>query len=211
MSPSVEADHLAGLGLFPLRQVLFPGAKLALKIFEARYTDLITDCLRRQRPFGVVCLTQGDEVRGRSGAVAFASAGVLARIDAVDAEQPGLLRLACIGTHRFRLDAAAAQQPGGLWVADVRLLPDDPETVPDERFAPTVRALGQAIDKLQAQRSTPFAAPYRLDDAGWVANRWCELLPVPLAAKQRLMELDDPQLRLQLVHEYLLGQGVVGD
>jgi Lon protease-like protein len=34
-----------------------------------------------------------------------------------------------------------------------------------------------------------LAPPYRLDDAGWVANRWCELLPVPLAAKQKLMAL----------------------
>ncbi len=209
MSAADAADRLPGLGLFPLRQVLFPGARLALKVFEARYTDLVADCLRRQRPFGVICLTQGGEVRGRGGTVAFASAGVLARIDAVDAEQPGLLRLACLGTRRFRLDAPAAQQPDGLWVAEARLQLDDPDTAPDERFAPTVRALGQAIDRLQAQGSTPFATPYRLDDAGWVANRWCELLPVSLAAKQRLMELDDPQLRLQLVHEYLVGQGVV--
>jgi Lon protease-like protein len=42
-----------------------------------------------------------------------------------------------------------------------------------------------------------------------VANRWCEILPIPLGAKQKLMELDEPGLRLQLVHEYLRGKGVV--
>jgi Lon protease-like protein len=42
-----------------------------------------------------------------------------------------------------------------------------------------------------------------------VANRWCEILPIPLAAKQRLMALSDPQLRLRLVDEYLRGKGVV--
>jgi len=28
-----------------------------------------------------------------------------------------------------------------------------------------------------------------MDDCGWVANRWCELLPMPLEPKQRLMAL----------------------
>ncbi len=75
----------------------------------------------------------------------------------------------------------------------------------------TVEALAQAIESLDAQHAAPVAGPPRLDDAGWVANRWCELLPVPLAAKQRLMALEDPALRLELVDEYLRGRQVVGD
>jgi hypothetical protein len=73
----------------------------------------------------------------------------------------------------------------------------------------TVKALANAIDALRKQGTTPFAEPYRFDDAGWVANRWCEILPIPLAAKQRLMLLPEPQLRLRLVDEYLRGKGVV--
>jgi Lon protease-like protein len=73
-----------------------------------------------------------------------------------------------------------------------------------------VQALANAIAKLKAQGAEPFSPPHRLDDAGWVANRWCEILPITLAAKQKLMELDDPQVRLQLVHDYLRGKGVVG-
>jgi len=42
-----------------------------------------------------------------------------------------------------------------------------------------------------------------------VANRWCEILPIPLAAKQKLMELDSPLLRLQIVDEFLRGKGVL--
>ncbi len=72
-----------------------------------------------------------------------------------------------------------------------------------------MRALANAIATLKQQGNKPFLEPYRLDDAGWVANRWCELLPVSLAAKQKLMELDDPLVRLQLVDEFLRGKGVV--
>jgi len=201
---------IANLPLFPLRSVLFPGGLLALKVFEARYLDLVSDCLRRQQPFGVVCLLQGGEVRaGKTAAVRFESAGVLARLDEVDSEQPGVLRARCTGTRRFRLAGAAAQQADGLWVGGASLLPDDPPLAPSVEMLPTVQALSNAITTLKAQGAEPFNLPHRLDDAGWVANRWCEILPISLGAKQKLMELDDPQVRLQLVHEYLLGKGVV--
>jgi hypothetical protein len=204
------AERIAELPLFPLRSVLFPDGLLALKVFEARYLDLLSDCLRRQQPFGVVCLLQGGEVRaGKSAAVRFESAGVLARLDEVDGEQPGLLHARCTGTRRFRLDGAATQQADGLWVGSAGLLDDDEAQVPSAELLPTVQALANAIAKLKAQGTEPFNLPHRLDDAGWVANRWCEILPISLGAKQKLMELDDPQVRLQLVHEYLRGKGVV--
>jgi uncharacterized protein len=202
---------LPALPLFPLRSVLFPGGLLALKVFEARYLDLVADCLRQQQPFGVVCLLQGDEVRaGKSAAVRFEQAGVLARLDDVDSEQPGVLRARCTGTRRFRLEGSARQQPDGLWIGSATLLPDDPVLPPPAGLQPTVLALANAIAKLKAQGAEPFNLPHRLQDAGWVANRWCEILPITLAAKQKLMELDDPQVRLQLVHDYLRGKGVVG-
>jgi len=205
------AERIEALPLFPLQSVLFPGGQLALKIFEARYLDLVGDCLRRQQPFGVVCLMQGGEVRSERGpAVRFESTGTLARLDEVDGEQPGLLRARCAGTRRFRLDGAAAQQADGLWLGRAELLPDDEPLAPPAEHLPTVQALANAIATLKAQGNEPFAPPHRLDDAGWVANRWCEILPIPLRAKQKLMELGDPQVRLQLVHEYLRGKGVVG-
>ena len=203
-------ERIAALPLFPLRAVLFPGGLLALKVFEARYLDLVADCLRRQRPFGVVCLLQGGEVRDAKAAVRFEPGGVLAQLDEVDGEQPGLLHVRCTGTRRFRLEGAAAQQADGLWTGDAALLPDDPVLPPEAAHQATVQALANAMATLQAQGSTPFKLPHRLDDAGWVANRWCELLPIPLGAKQKLMELEDPRLRLQLVHDYLRGKGVVG-
>jgi Lon protease-like protein len=205
------AEHIAALPLFPLHSVLFPGGLLTLKVFEARYLDLVADCLRREQPFGVVCLLQGGEVRsGKGAAVRFESAGVLARLDEVDSEQTGLLRARCTGTRRFRLDDAAAQQADGLWVGNAELLPDDQPLPPHAQYLPSVQALANAIATLKAQGAEPFHLPHRLDDAGWVANRWCEILPISLGAKQKLMELDDPQVRLQLVHEYLRGKGVVG-
>lgn len=203
----------AALPLFPLRAVLFPGMRLKLKVFEARYLDLMGRCLRESAPFGVVCLRQGEEVnRPRppgAAPVRFESVGVLAKLQEVDAEQAGLLHIACEGTQRFEIDVDARQTTNGLWQADVRLLPDDPVLAPEAELIPTVRALATAIGALERQGTQPFTRPYHFDHAGWSANRWCELLPIPLAAKQRLMALPDPMLRLRLVSDYLRGKGVV--
>jgi uncharacterized protein len=193
--------------LFPLKSVLFPGTVLQLKVFEARYLDLASQCLREKTPFGVVCLAAGKE-SGR-GNVRFETHGVLAHIDTVDAEGANLLKLRCLGVERFVLVGSLEQQDNGLWTSEVELLLPDDVVAPEPALFGTVRALQQVIASLIEKDSSPFAEPYRLDDAGWVANRWCEILPIPLAAKQKLMTLPDPQVRLRLVHEYLKGKGVV--
>ena len=217
------------LPLFPLSTVLFPGGLLPLKVFEARYLDLMSRCMRRGEGFGVVCLSEGAEVdsapdpgadagaarpasnqAGQARRQAIEMVGVLARLEEVDAPQPGILLVRCVGTSRFRLRQPPQRQPDGLWVGHADPLAEDPSEPPGEAMAATVDALQQASAALMAEGHKPFAGPLRWDDAGWVANRWCELLPLPLTAKQRLMALDDPGVRLQLVDEFLRSRKVIG-
>lgn len=213
--PTARPDTAAGKGLpqplslFPLNVVLFPGARLALRVFEARYLDLVSDCMKSHTGFGVVCLKRGADTIRAPGQVEFETVGVLARIDEVDAEQAGILRLRCRGLQRFRLVGPAWQRDDGLWQSAAEAIADDPPRLPGPAMQQTVSALAEAIRKLRQMDRVPFAEPYRLDDAGWVANRWCELLPVPLAAKQKLMELADPVIRLSIVDGYLRDKKVV--
>lgn len=201
--------HASPLPLFPLQSVLFPGALLSLRVFEARYLDLVGECLRRQQAFGVICLRQGAEAGPSRLAVQLEDVGVLAQLDDVDAEQPGILRVRCTGGQRFQLQGTPVQRDNGLWQCGVELIAPDPPRLPGPAMLSTVTALADAIRKLQETDRLPFAPPFRLNDAGWVANRWCELLPVPLAAKQRLMQLEDPLLRLSIVDGYLRDKKVV--
>ncbi|HNW62977.1 MAG TPA: LON peptidase substrate-binding domain-containing protein [Piscinibacter sp.] len=199
---------MTDLPLFPLQTVLFPGGLLSLKVFEARYLDLVSTCLRERRPFGVVALHKGNEVRRGEESIVFEDIGVTAELLEVDSAQPGILHLRCRGTQRFRI-GATRQQPDGLWIASAQMLPDDTTAAPGEALHETVRGLANAIASLKGKGVEPFEQPYQFDSAGWVANRWCEILPISLAAKQKLMELPDPRVRLELVDEFLRGQGVV--
>ena len=89
------------------------------------------------------------------------------------------------------------------------MVDDDVVIAPEPSMHGTVRGLVNAIATLRLQSALPFLEPFHFDDAGWVANRWCEILPIPMAAKQRLMELEDPVVRLRLVDEFLRSKGVV--
>jgi Lon protease-like protein len=198
------------LPLFPLRSVLFPGGRLSLKVFEARYLDLVSRCLREQQPFGVVCLQQGTEVRQPGGATTrFEPVGVLAHLTDVDAMSPGLLKVRCDGGSRFMWESVQ-EGADGLWLArGVRPVSDDAHVLPGEQFAGAVRALQRAYASLSMRADTDLPTQHHFDDAGWVANRWCELLPVPLPARQLLMALPDPLQRLTLVDEFLRSKQLV--
>lgn len=203
---------LSSLPLFPLGSVLFPGGLLALRVFEVRYLDMVRKCHQAGAPFGVVALTQGREVR-QAGAPEeqFNDVGTLAVIEQIDTPQPGLITLLCRGSQRFRI-TQRSHLPHGLWIADVgHIDPDLMVPIPqDLRKAST--ALAQVLHTLKQRDPeiptaiVPTAA--QLDDCGWVANRWCELLPVPLELKQRLMELDNPLVRLELVSDILEKTGI---
>jgi hypothetical protein len=207
-NPIIAAGRWAVLPLFPLQAVLFPGGVLQLKVFEARYLDLISACLRGRSPFGVVCLARGGELRGDGDKPKLESTAVLATVQEVDAEQAGILRVRCLGGARVLL-GSPHQRADGLWLSDAQAGPEDmPAPVPPA-LADAANALAQAIVALAAQDQHPFALPHRLDEAGWVANRWCEILPISTAAKYRLMVLDAPLLRLKLVDEYLRGKGIL--
>lgn len=198
---------MPALPLFPLRSVLFPGSLLPLKVFEARYLDLMSRCMREQQPFGVVCITEGAEV-GKQ-ALQFERAGTVAHVRDVDAEGANLLKVQCIGSQRFEFVGEPSQEASGLWQVNVELLPDDERVPPASTHQDVVQALRHLVSQLDAQGQTPFAAPYAFDNAAWVANRWCEILPLPLPAKQKLLLLPDPLARLQLVQEFLRRKSVV--
>jgi Lon protease-like protein len=191
------------LPLFPLRTVLFPDGLLELKIFEARYLDLMSRCLREHEPFGVVALRSGSEARSGGDAVQLHDAGTQAELIDVDSAAAGILLVRCRGGERFRLAGAARQERDGLWVAPTEPVAADPQVAPAAGHAEAVQALADAITMLAAQGSRPFLEPHRLDSAGWVANRWCEILPLPLEVRQRLLTLADPVARLDVVDSLL--------
>lgn len=217
---------LSSLPLFPLGTVLYPGGLLPLRIFEVRYLDMIGKCHKNGAPFGIVALTQGSEVRKPESKPvdtpgppsgdgfaneAFHTVGTIAEIAEFSVPQPGLMSIRCTGAQRFKI-SNQQKLKHGLWIADVTRLDDDLKVTIPEDLQTTAQALGKLLQSLHDRQvpadQLPVLAPYQLDDCGWVANRWCELLPIPVELKQRLMELDNPLVRLELVSDILDRTGI---
>jgi hypothetical protein len=194
------------LPLFPLRTVLFPGGLLPLKIFEQRYIEMTKACMRDASPFGVCMITQGEEVAQPQGAQPqFANVGTLARITNFDMPQLGILHLQTEGLTRFEVRSHVVDVTG-LVVGEVTTIADEPRHPLPEAYAPLARILELIAAKLGPE-NFPAASDY--DDASWVGYRLAELLPLPLSIKQRMLEVNDANVRLTALKQFLERQGLV--
>lgn len=195
------------LPLFPLNTVLFPGGVLPLKVFEMRYIDMVRECMKHEKTFGIVRIKSGHEV----GAAAEPEAvGCLARIRQWDMQELGVLLLRIEGGERFRITETRVLQNQQL-EARIDMIAADSAAAITGIHVSCAKALKAVIEDInlkgQAKQGeafiSPFATPIQLYDAAWVANRWCEILPIPLIARQQLLELGNAQSRLAIVHQYL--------
>jgi Lon protease-like protein len=186
--------------LFPLKTVLFPGGVLPLRIFEPRYVDMVKRCMRDASAFGVVLIRNGVEA---GGAAATHSVGTLAQIVDFDQLPDKLLGITCRGTQRFRVIDSHLQDDG-LHIAHIELLPHDPVVALPEEFVLYAELLEQALPQMGDffKHLEPNYA-----DAAWVSGRLAEIMPLGLQDKQRLLELDSPLERLQLMQPLLRGEG----
>lgn len=206
-------DNTAWLPLFPLNTVLFPGGILPLRVFEARYIDMVRECMKREAPFGVVLIKSGKEV---GTAAEPENVGCLASIVQWDMVNPGVLLLRTRGGKRFRILQTRELTDHRL-EARIEIMATDALAPVSDIHVRCATALKTVIDdintKAQLTQSdafdSPFVQPVQLDDADWVANRWCEILPIPLKARQKLLELDDAQARLKIVYQYLQQHRIV--
>ena len=191
--------------LFPLGTVLFPDGVIALKIFEARYLDMIKQCLREKTVFGVVSIIKNQDSNEDNLSLSFSKIGTLAQIEDFDPVQPALYMTKSFGTQRFTL-LSSQQKTNGLWMGEIALLENDPITpIPDEHQK-SAKLLDEIISVIQSQDllgDAPFKKPFKVDDCGWVSNRLAELLPISLIQKNHLLAQTNPRIRLDLISEII--------
>ena len=197
---------MPSLPLFPLHTVLFPGGRLPLRIFEQRYIEMATACLRDDTSFGVCLILRGAEVLPKgSAAPEFAATGTLARIETWDMPQQGILHVRAAGGTRFEVRSHAMREDG-LVVGEIAPLAAEPRVALAAGFEPLAQLL-----ELLAARAGPHQFPDErsFDDASWVGYRLTELLPLPLSIKQHILEINDAEIRLSVLQGFLKQQGLM--
>lgn len=177
--------------LFPLGTVLFPGGPLPLRIFEARYVDMVTRCLRENLEFGVVLISAGNE----TGQAQICDVGTSARIVDWDQGPDGLLNIVARGERRFFLQSAQAQADG-LLIGRVSWAEAEASRPLPAKYASMATTLARLLEQ-----SGPLYEHLesKLQDASWVGFRLAELLPIALETRQHCLTLKDAEARLDLL------------
>jgi uncharacterized protein len=189
--------------MFPLGSVLFPHAQLPLHVFEPRYRALAETCLAGDGEFGVVLIERGSEVGG--GDTRF-SVGTVARIVAAGRLPDGRYLLATEGTRRLRVREWLPDDPYPR--ADVELLgepgaPADARDVRDDVERQLKRVLAMAAELGEA---APAVDLELADDPAQAAFEAAAAAPIGPLDAQRLLELDDPGARLEVLRRLLTDQ-----
>lgn len=185
--------YAARIPIFPLHTVLFPGGHLPLRIFEVRYTDMISQCLKSNMGFGVCLITEGKEVGGRANTHEI---GTLASIQDWHMRRDGLLGITAKGERRFRVKKQSIEV-NNLMFADVEYFEEEEgaSSVPDEH--------ANLVTMLEERLSKKSALPVDFKNASWVGFRLAELLPLRLSQKQYFLQLNDPLQRLERLGDVL--------
>ncbi|MBZ2167194.1 MULTISPECIES: LON peptidase substrate-binding domain-containing protein [Marinobacter] len=182
--------------LFPLNSIVLPKGRIPLQLFEPRYIDMLTRCLKEDRGFVVVLLRDGRET---DSAAAFYDIGTYVRIIDFQQLDNGLLGITAEGVAKVTV-VRSWQQEDGLNIGDVEMLLDEADSDVPERF-------GELPSVLRALFRHPVVRDLEMDvdygDARQVGWRLTELLPFDKQEKQRLVELQDPLERLSRLQELL--------
>ncbi len=168
---------------------------MPLRVFEPRYLDMISRCLKDDSAFGVVLIAEGTE----SGEARLVEIGTMARITDWYQGSDGILGVTAVGTTRFQL-GSVTQQNDGLYLGTVEELPPAPQVALPDDYRPMATLLETIIDDL-GKLYEPL--PKRYDDAEWVGARFAEILPMQLEEKQQCLEMNDPLELLRFVRPML--------
>jgi len=182
--------------LFPLNSIVLPKGRIPLQLFEPRYIDMLTRCLKEDRGFVVVLLREGLETRSEA---AFYDIGTYVRIIDFQQLDNGLLGITVEGQGKVSV-VRSWQAPDGLNLGDVECLLDEAECQVPERYTELPSVL-RALFRHPVIRDLNMEVDY--DDARDVGWRLTELLPLDKQEKQRLVELQDPLERLSRLQTLL--------
>ena len=182
--------------IFPLHTVLFPDAPLPLRIFETRYTDMISQCLKADIGFGVCLITEGKEVGGLASTH---GVGTLASIRDWHMRRDGLLGIVAKGEKRFHVLKQNVEE-NNLMFAEVEYFEDEAEKAIPSEYDGLIEILKDRLSQLESRFENEKTF---YSDASWVGFRLAELLPLRLSQKQYFLQLSDPLQRLERLDDVL--------
>lgn len=188
---------MSEIALFPLKTVLLPGSRLALKIFEPRYTDMVAECMRENKPFGIVLIYKGEETERE---VKVFTIGTTAIVSDWQNRDDGLLGITALGQERFKVNDTRTET-NGLLVADIDILECEPANEIPHQFY----YMKELLEHISSSRAELEVST----DFNQIVYQLIYLLPLDNALKQQLLEVPSCSDRAIALHAELIRLGVI--
>lgn len=187
--------------LFPLNVVLFPGMPLPLHIFEERYKTMIADCIRENRPFGVVLIEEGSAEQGPlAKPVAIGCTAEIAQVQPLD---EGRMFIMTVGRERFRIVRLEYGKPylvGLVEAAPLDTADEEWETNGAESLEPLVIEYLNKLARIGSIEVEPDQIPNDPEGLVYLA---ATLIQLPTEEKQAFLTIDRASvLARTLTHVY---------
>ena len=179
---------------------------MALRIFEARYLDLVRRCMREDAGFGVVLIRRGADTYGAGmRQPEIHDVGTMARIVDFDQADAGQLAIRIGGGSKFRI-TATREQADHLLLGDVEFLPEQSACPVGCGFEGLTALLREIIRHPAASGwSDSGAEDVDLDDAPTLGWRLADVLPFPPEVKQTLLQMPGSLERLVEIRRLVEG------
>ena len=183
---------MENIPLFPLHTVLYPHGRMPLRIFEPRYVDMVSECMKTGRGFGVCLIRQGSET---GPAATCFNTGTYAEIIDFSQQADGLLTITIEGKRRFKVLQTGVQNNNLLTGEVAWIEPEQSGKSLDEYnqlkdlYLHIVENYETLYDHEDHAAMSPMLLSYRL----------AEFLPFENGAKQEVLETNDAGERLELI------------
>lgn len=162
---------------------------MPLRLFERRYIDMLTSCLKNNTGFGVCLIESGLDAGVPAKPYPI---GCSVRIVDFDQGEDGLLHISIKGDREFTLETHSTDS-SDLLVGEVEFFDQDEPLASSDRIESLADKLGLILDFVEP--NIRFEER-KLDDPDWVCYRLLELLPLAPQSRFELLNLQQNGARV---------------
>lgn len=175
--------------IFPLRVVVYPGEKLNLHIFEPRYKQLLGECIREKKPFGIPIVLDSK----------IEEFGTLVEVMELEKEYDnGEMDVRTVGKSVFRILEVVHDIPEKLYSGAIVNYPANQLRRTESK---TAELIVQEIRRLYALVSVEDKTPKDLENV--TAYNIAHLIGLSLEQEYELLGLLDETQRLEYIRRHL--------
>ena len=189
-------NHLKNAPIFPLRSIVLPGGLFPLRIFERRYLDMVTTCIKNNEGFCISLVKKEEPDLYVKDVFEY---GSWVEITDWNKLQDGLLGITVEGKNIVKISNTSLDKEN-LLRGTIKKLDLEKEYLIPQKYLVLSKFYKKIYPNL---KNFINFKEERFADASWIGYRLTELLPIELELKADLISTTDAIERLEKINQIM--------